>query len=366
MAEQEPSLARLQAAIEEAGAAWQARATSVSQLSRDEKRNRLGASPPPGAPSIEQVERQKIPRAVTLQRAAGAPAAYDLRNVNGANFITPIRDQGGCGSCVAFGTCAAMEGTFRVQRSDANLDVDLSEAQLFYCYGRDQGRNCGNGWWPDQALDAVKNGGLADEACYPYTAGDQECTNLCGDWQSRAIKISDHHGVGSPADIKTWVSTRGPVSACFLVYDDFFSYGSGVYRHVSGELAGGHCVAIVGYDDAGSYWICKNSWGTEWGEAGFFRIAYGECGIDSWGVAAVDGIVETSWLNNRHVVGLWTIDQDRNAWAYLDGQIGWRRIAYDNDNIFADMVTQLATAKAGGRPINVFQEQGVLKQLYVL
>jgi len=71
------------------------------------------------------------------------------------------------------------------------------------------------------------------------------------------------------------------LSAALTVYNDFFSYSSGVYRHVSGEAAGGHCVCVVGYNDAGGYWICKNSWGDGWGDDGFFRIAYGECGIDS-------------------------------------------------------------------------------------
>jgi hypothetical protein len=63
---------------------------------------------------------------------------------------------------------------------------------------------------------------------------------------------------------------------------------------------------------------------------------------------------------------LWTIDQDRNAWAYLDGNIGWRRIAYDNDNIFMDTLNQLSAAKLAKRPVNVYEEQGVIKQTYVL
>ena len=67
-----------------------------------------------------------------------------------------------------------------------------------------------------------------------------------------------------PAPIKEWVSTKGPVSACFVVYQDFFSYKSGIYRHVTGNQAGGHCVTIIGYNDSPGYWICKNSWNTNW------------------------------------------------------------------------------------------------------
>jgi hypothetical protein len=80
-------------------------------------------------------------------------------------------------------------------------------------------------------------------------------------------------------------------------------------------------------------------------------------------VRAVDGIVETGWLNTR-VLGLWTIDQDRNAWVYLDN-VGWRRVAFDNDNIFFDMLVQLVAAKAANRPVGVYQENAVIKQIYV-
>jgi hypothetical protein len=65
------------------------------------------------------------------------------------------------------------------------------------------------------------------------------------------------------------------------------------------------------------------------------------------------------------VIGLWTIDQDRNAWVYIDGNIGWRKIANDNDNIFLDLLIQSVAAKAGGLTVNVYPEQGIIKQIYV-
>jgi cathepsin B len=69
----------------------------------------------------------------------------------------------------------------------------------------------------------------------------------------------------------------------FEVYHDFFNYKSGVYHHVTGELAGGHAVKILGWgtDEEGTdFWICCNSWGPDWGESGFFRIKMKEGGID--------------------------------------------------------------------------------------
>jgi C1A family cysteine protease len=363
----------IQAAIQDAQAGWQASSNFLTALSEDERLLYLGYEPGPGEPSLEAREQAAQANyeafaAGVKMLAVGAPASYDLRNVGGKNFITPVKDQGGCGSCVAFGTSATVEGTKRVLANNPNLAIDLSEAHLFYCLARAQGRNCGNGWWVDPALNCFQNPGVADEACYPYTAGDQNCTNLCGDWQSRVTKITGWHAITAAADMKTWLSTRGPLDTCFTVYNDFFSYRSGVYRHVSGGVAGGHCVCCVGYNDTQGYWICKNSWGTGWGESGFFCIAYGQCGIDAtmW---AVDGIEDTGWLYNVVIIGLWAIDQDRNAWVYLRDSmginIGWKKISPDNDTIFFTLLTDLITAKAAKRPVSLYVQQGVIKQIYV-
>lgn len=363
------SLVQVQDALRTQGDPWQAGETSISQLPPEERALRLGYTPGPGEQSLQEREQAAAAQVHTYGAvaAAGYPAAFDLRNVSGQNYITAIKDQGGCGSCVAFGSSATVEGTARFQRGNAGLAIDLSEAQLFYCIARSQGRTCGGatgGWWPEAALDAFKNTGIADEACYPYTAGDQNCTHLCSDWQSRVTKISGWHKITSTDDMKTWISTKGPLSTCFTVYTDFFSYKSGVYKYVTGKVEGGHCVSAVGYDNVAGCWICKNSWSAGWGDGGFFRIGYGQCGLDS-AMWAVESVIETGWQNNRSVQGLWTIDQDRNAWAYLSG-LGWRRIAGDNDNIFFNLLTQLSAAKAAHRPVNAYLQAGVITQVYVL
>jgi C1A family cysteine protease len=163
--------------------------------------------------------------------------------------------------------------------------------------------------------------------------------------------------------MKEYISKHGPLAACFTVYADFGSYKSGVYRHVRGEVRGGHCISVVGYSDTGRYWICKNSWGTNWGEGGYFKIAYGQCGIDS-SMDAIDS-VETGWDRNTRVTGLWANNANRNAWAHFSG-IGWRQISSDNDNIFINMLTQLAAAKAGNRRVDFYEEASVIKQVYVI
>ena len=187
--------------------------------------------------------------------AFGAPAALDWRN-NGGNFVTPVKNQNPCGSCVAFGAIASVESQIKILRG-ASYAIDLSEAHLFYCHARSEGRNCGNGWWPERAMIAFQSHGVTEEAYYPYTPVDQNCTGRLAGWDSHLTKIIGYSKINSIDAIKEYVATKGPIEACFSVYNDFFSYRSGVYRHITGALAGGHCVCIVGYDTAGGYWICK-------------------------------------------------------------------------------------------------------------
>lgn len=364
-------LAQLRGDLRDAGSPWEMDTTTITALTEDERRIRLGVTPPPGQPTVEDIhlaleEGVLTPPTATAEESAGAPAAFDFRNVSGQNYVTPVKDQGGCGSCVAFGTVATLETTAAWEQRDPALALNLSEAHLFYCHGRAAGRTCANGWWPEAALIACRDTGITYEDYYPYTAADQNCTNLNADWRNRLAKVSSLQHASTTAAMKTWISTKGPLAACFIVYQDFFSYRSGVYRHVSGGQAGGHCVAIIGYDDAQGCWICKNSWGTGWGEGGYFKIAYGQCGIESWlGPWGGAGVSLTLWRSNVTVRGAWANESARNAWVYLNG-IGWRKIASESDQITLSMLSQLIAAKAAARPVSVFDDAGTIKQLYVV
>jgi C1A family cysteine protease len=151
-----------------------------------------------------------------------------------------------------------------------------------------------------------------------------------------------------------------------VVYQDFFSYRSGVYRHVSGGAAGGHCVEIVGYDDAQGCWICKNSWGANWGEGGFFRIAYGECQIDTWyGPYGANSVSLTAWNRNVKVNGLWSNDAARNAWVHLTG-VGWRALTKPSDAVQHAMLSELVAAKAAGRRVDALVDANTIREVYVI
>ena len=124
-------LGALRTALQEAGQPWQSGHTSMTALSEEERLVRLGVPLP--EEDVQQLALQgRAAHAVdsAVARAAGAPASFDLRNVNGVNFTTAIRDQGGCGSCVAFGTVATMEGVTRFTRGNAAGAMGPRSARL--------------------------------------------------------------------------------------------------------------------------------------------------------------------------------------------------------------------------------------------
>jgi cathepsin B len=105
-------------------------------------------------------------------------------------------------------------------------------------------------------------------------------------------KGASSYSVGpSVEDIQTEIMTNGPVEVAFSVYADFLTYKSGVYKHTSGSMLGGHAVKMLGWGTlAGAdYWIVANSWNPDWGNQGYFYIARGtdECGIESEVVAGL-------------------------------------------------------------------------------
>jgi C1A family cysteine protease len=355
-------LKALSNALQDAGQPWEMAYTSITALDEDERRIRLGVPPRPELEETAEVDAA----AATAAKAesVGAPAMFDVRNVNGVSYDTAVKDQGGCGSCVAFGTAAASEVVFRYSRR-TTMPLDLSEAHLFYVHARSEGQTSATGWWPDRALTHAKATGVTFEDYYPYTAGDQDGkSKINPDWPNRLAKVTDWANISSNAlQMKEDISRNGAVTACFNVYQDFFSYRSGVYRHITGRLAGGHCVVLIGYDDAQSCWIARNSWGLGWGDSGYFRIGYGQCGIESYQTCAVRGVSLGAWLPNQLVTGLWSNEYDANIWAH-GAQRGWLKLDGVSPVTSHAMMSEIAAAKALGRPVGLFEDNGSVKQIY--
>jgi C1A family cysteine protease len=361
-------LAAIRAALGEQGHPWQAAENPLTRMSPEQRQLRLGVPLPDEAELAAIQERQA--RANQLHQTAraaavGAPASFDARDVAGANYVTAVRDQGNCGSCVAFGSVAVMETVAAYARRQPNLELDLSEAHLFYTHGGTVGVTCATGWLPQQALEMCRDIGMTFEDYFPYTAGNSGGAVLNADWPNRLARAVDVSTVtNDPVKIKEQIATYGAVTACFVVYNDFFGYASGVYRHVSGGAAGGHCVALVGYDDAQGCWIAKNSWGPSWGDHGFVRIAYGECYIEAWQNVGVTGVRLRAWTGYAHVLGLWSNDAPRNGWAYLENY-GWHKLGDADDQTETTMLSQAVAAKVANRTVNAFANNGTIDTLYV-
>jgi C1A family cysteine protease len=261
----------INAAIKAKGAKWVAKENHIFLLSPEERRMRVGVIQ--DAAVLGQVVNE------TFYAPAAVPSSYDWRNVSGSNYVTPIRNQGNCGSYMGLAVTAALESNALITFDTPGVELNLSEQIVVSCSGAG---SCSGGS-PRTASNFLKNTGTNLESCYPYTATNGDCNLACANWQDGAYRIDGWSYVssGSPptADaLKNAIYTNGPVIAVFDVYNDFFSYHSGVYSYVSGSLAGGHAVLIVGWDDDPPEhipcFIVKNSWGAGWGESGYFRIAY--------------------------------------------------------------------------------------------
>lgn len=199
------------------------------------------------------------------------PAIVDWQKKDGKNYVTTVKNQAGCGACVAFAMCATVESAWMIYKNDG-IRPDLSEADLFFRGGG----NCQRGWTLEKAVSRLQSHGVGYDECYPYPDGP---IYPCIDDLKKIIKISGATRITSQNGAKDWIAAHGPVSGAMHVDSDFFDYMGGIYTPEYGSYVGDHAIEVIGYDDTLGCWICKNSWGTEWGEDGFFKISYGECGL---------------------------------------------------------------------------------------
>jgi C1A family cysteine protease len=179
--------------------------------------------------------------------------------------VTPVKNQGQCGSCWAFSATGGLEGLSKL--GFGKLD-NFSEQQLVDCSGTYGNQAC-NGGLMDNAFKFVKDHGITTEDAYPYKAVKQTCKTNSGDF-----KISGFTDVKNCNDLATAVTGR-PVSVA-VDATNWSPYKSGVFNNCKTSL--NHGVLLVGITD--QYWWVKNSWGASWGESGFVRLARGNtCGI---------------------------------------------------------------------------------------
>jgi cathepsin H len=211
------------------------------------------------------------------------PIAFDWRDLGG---VSPVKNQGHCGSCWTFSTVGTLEAHSLIKYRDF---TPLAEQQLVDCAQAFDNHGC-NGGLPSHAFEYIMSaGGISTEDAYPYFAEDHNCTV---DPKTFALQV--HGGAvniteGDEKELLAAVFLHGPVSIAFQVVTGFKDYKSGVYTSdvcKNGSADVNHAVVAVGFGKCPKtgkdYWIVKNSWGTEWGDEGYFKI---ERGVNMCGVA---------------------------------------------------------------------------------
>jgi C1A family cysteine protease len=217
-------------------------------------------------------------------KAQALPATVDW-TTKGA--VTPIKNQGQCGSCWAFSTTGSVEGISFLKTGTL---PSLSEQQLVDCAASTGNMGCQGGLMDDAFQWIINNGGIGSEASYPYVAGDGHCNTSCGPCK----KVAAVATITGFTDVKqgdTELATaivQQPVSVAVDASESFWQFYSGGVMTNKCGTALDHGVLAVGYGTSGAnqYWLVKNSWGTSWGAAGFLWLgrgaqygASGQCGI---------------------------------------------------------------------------------------
>lgn len=217
----------------------------------------------------------------TYLKSLSLPSSYDIRT---QNILTPIKDQDGCGGCWAFAPIGLFESLIKKKTTATK---DLAEQQLLDCA---EG-NCADGGWPPDGLDYLVTNGVVLEKYYPLTWTDKACTvsrpsdYYLTDWKE--VDVWQRPLATRLQAIKSAIYNYGPVVVAFEVKTTFNYYHGGIYTYTGTLTDPNHAVCLVGWvDDAtvtnGGYWIARNSWGEDWGEDGYFRVAYDTCYIDSY------------------------------------------------------------------------------------
>ncbi|KAK5582304.1 hypothetical protein RB653_003887 [Dictyostelium firmibasis] len=215
------------------------------------------------------------------------PSSYDVRT-NWGDCISPVREQQSCGSCWAQVTSGILADRMCIE-SNKNIKILMSPQYLMDCDHScvaDGISGCNNGCkggFVGLALSRLISDGIVSDECLSYQASvDSSCPTTCDDGSpisnTTIYKATSCKAFPTNQDAQYEIMTNGPVIATFMLYSDFKPHKWDIYVRSSDSQVESHAVRVVGWgtsDSGVDYWIAANSWGTGWGDNGFFKIRRG-------------------------------------------------------------------------------------------
>ncbi|GJW77160.1 putative peptidase C1A [Tanacetum coccineum] len=223
---------------------------------------------------------------------ADLPPVVDWRN---HNAVTPVRNQGQCGSCWAFAAVVAVEGINAIRTGHL---VELSEQQLIDCNNKGRSKGCDGGLMCEAFQWIHDHGGLTTRENYPYAWKVQDCDQSKFGHHVATLDGGQRIPWDSEESLLKAVANHPVTISIDCNSPDFGFFKEGVFSGPCG-IEVGHAMTIVGYDETPEglkYWNIKNSWGEDWGDKGYIRMArgvdppHGLCAINRWGVMPVKSI----------------------------------------------------------------------------
>ncbi|KAK2953268.1 putative Cathepsin B [Blattamonas nauphoetae] len=208
------------------------------------------------------------------------PSSYDIREAY-PDYILPIYNQDECGGCWAFTTAGVMS----IRRGIAGCwSGPLSMQDLISCDSTNSACKSGH---PFRAQQWARNMGMTTYDCLPFVSASGRvptCPTKCRNGSEIERFKWDNILSLRVGQVQDSLLTDGPLYARLNIYEDFLSYSSGVYQHLTGDLYGSHAVILLGWGEENGvkFWVLQNSWGADWGEKRYFRIRMGknEAGIE--------------------------------------------------------------------------------------
>jgi cathepsin B len=334
------------------------------------------------------------------QQTTVLPTAWDPR-VSNPGCLSKIVSQGQCGSCWAIsGATTLSDRHCLAGATDINsvADVQLSFQEPLTCvtsltsgcnggymvaawrYFYNKGvttctGQCGSGCWPykSSACTPSKDTGLNGCSTCPANPICNDRSVMHRFAASTYGQITPHSGLSQEVAMMHEIYTNGPIQVCFTVYDSFYSffrqYPNGIYTTPSGASLGGHCVKIIGWGEEQGlkYWIVANSWGTSWGDKGYFKVARGIdlSGFETWVYAGCPANSPTACQLTFPVVGAATASGNdteveiSDEGALLSG--GWTEINQTNP-LVQDFIRQALADAEAKKPGAHFQVVSVFVQ----